>query len=916
MNSDKLHFWAKTTPDGRPGISVRDHCLNVGCVAEALIQRLPLALQKLLPPGAVTLAALHDIGKISPGFQQKCEVWVQENAKRFKKADGYEGNHAWVSQCAIRQELSGGRLLRLAEAIGAHHGRVQGNSDKEQGDEEWTRARKELASWLQTKEVFGANPSEDPHGDAEQWLLAGLISVADWIGSDEDEAKFPNRRRKDDEALPPKEAIVAHAKKILEGLRLVFTAPSSRPDFQAVFPRNPEPRPLQQAVMRLAAAPGIYVLEDEMGSGKTEAALWLAKRLWEERLAHGLYFALPTRVTSDKIHSRVREFLDCLYPPDSAGVPGQPIVPLIHGQAWLAVPNLKPTCKVRDENEESIKQARAWFASSRTGLLAPCGVGTVDQALMGIIAVKWFFVRQFALAGKVVILDEVHSYDLYTGALLQKLVQRLRELRATVVVLSATLTARQRAALLGVQPEPNPEQVPYPRISAETDAGPLRESPKPWREDRSVRVHWLGVESMDDRNETNRVAKLVVRLAKQGRCVLWIRNTVKQAQDSFDAVKGSRCERHVEELGLLHSRFPAWQRASTKKHSTAELKQLGLHEELWLRRLAAPNEQKESPDRPRSAILVSTQVVEQSVDIDADVLITDLAPTDMLLQRIGRLHRHARDGRTGKPHVFVVCPRLLLGNLDALTAEPVREKLGPVGRVYAPFVLMRTVREWRRQARRALRLPQGIRPLLEATYAESTTETGEAWHFFDQRLAARREKLKARADLAANVRGQPLAEDREGVGTRYSEMDYVNLLIVRGHGERGDGTEFQLQLATTSARLTVNAFRFNLDVARHLHRNVVRIPRWWWGDKKTPVSNLPPALAPYFHEPTLWARRYIKGKDATQPEELLLLSEYPKADVTPPVIGYNLEQGVWLKAPHSAKLPTPDEDEYEFQSDD
>jgi hypothetical protein len=222
---------------------------------------------------------------------------------------------------------------------------------------------------------------------------------------------------------------------------------------------------------------------------------------------------------------------------------------------------------------------------------------------------------------------------------------------------------------------------------------------------------------------------------------------------------------------------------------------------------------------------------------------------------------------------------------------------------------MRTVRQWRRQARRDLQLRRGIRPLLEATYDDSTPETGAAWRFFAERLAARRAKLEARAELAANVRGQPLAEDREGIGTRYSEVDYVNLLILRGNSGFHDESEFQVQLAPSDTKFTVTAWRFDPEIARNLHRNVVRIPRWWWG-RNTPVPALPSALAQYFHEPTLPARQKNKRDDG-DPEALVL--QPPDSTL---VIAYHRERGVWLKQPRSPKLPTPDEDDYEFQSDD
>ncbi len=147
--------WAKTLPDGRPGISVRDHCLNVGCVAEALLALLPPSLQALLPSGTATLAALHDVGKVSPGFQQKCDVWRLRNQSWFERGD-YESRHQRVSQTLLESPYDG-RLREWAEAVGAHHGRVQGDDPLGNlGGRLWEQIRRELLRELEKE--FGKLP--------------------------------------------------------------------------------------------------------------------------------------------------------------------------------------------------------------------------------------------------------------------------------------------------------------------------------------------------------------------------------------------------------------------------------------------------------------------------------------------------------------------------------------------------------------------------------------------------------------------------------------------------------------------------------------------------------------------------------------------------------------------------------------
>jgi CRISPR-associated endonuclease/helicase Cas3 len=175
--------WAKSLENGRPGISALEHCRNVGLVAQVLIKLLPEAVQRLLPDGVATVAALHDAGKVSPGFQQQCPEWRNRNSPWFRPNPGYEQNHALISQWFL-EWFTQGRLRRAAEAVGAHHGLVQGPVGPAHiGDDLWNQARVELARAMERD--FGPLPNQDLPNDASEWVLAGLIAVADWLASDE-----------------------------------------------------------------------------------------------------------------------------------------------------------------------------------------------------------------------------------------------------------------------------------------------------------------------------------------------------------------------------------------------------------------------------------------------------------------------------------------------------------------------------------------------------------------------------------------------------------------------------------------------------------------------------------------------------------------------------------------------------------
>jgi len=364
--------WAKTTEDGKPGISVRDHCLNVGCVAEALLALLPAQLRELIPAGAATLAALHDIGKVSPGFQVKCEAWLVQRALRdqaVKEAWSVRvSDHARISQFTVQKLLRSCQLHRWAAAVGAHHGRIKG--ERVEMGEPWEEQRCRLAEEL-IKE-FGPLP-DGPPADAIIWFVAGLITIADWIGSDEN--LFSQDARWD---MPERRGRAQTALATVNWRRF---RPRQLTGFGDLFPEIPQANSLQAAAAQVVHEPGIYIIEGPMGYGKTEAALWAAYELIASGKATGLYFALPTQVTSNRIHLRVQPFVERI----SSDLEGGR---LAHSASWLV--EAEPPAKLNPASpdadaREHVRLGRSWFASAKRALLARFGVGTIDQALLGIV---------------------------------------------------------------------------------------------------------------------------------------------------------------------------------------------------------------------------------------------------------------------------------------------------------------------------------------------------------------------------------------------------------------------------------------------------------------------------------------------------------------------------------------------------
>jgi len=771
--------WAKTTGNGMPGIRVRDHCLNVGCVAEALLALLPPTLNELIPPGAATLAALHDVGKVSPGFQVKSEAWLVQHALRDRALrEGWsvrESDHAKISQFTVQKLLRSSQLRRWAAAVGAHHGRIKG--EQVQVSEPWEEERLRLGAEFST--VFGPLPDQPP-GDATIWFVAGLITIADWIGSDE--RHFPQNARWD---MPERRK---RARMALATINWRSVEARKLTGFGDLFPEITQANNLQTTTEGAVREPGTYVIEGPMGCGKTEAALAASYQLIAPGKATGVYFALPTQVTSNRIHLRVQPFVARISADPAA-------VRLAHSASWLVETEppakLYPASLDDAEAQEHVRAGSSWFASAKRALLAPFGVGTIDQALLGIVAANHFFVRQFGLAGKVVILDEVHTYDLYTSTLIGALVKRLRELQCTVIILSATLTEKRRRELLGL-PDDQPVSAAYPLVSGVT--GSLIEracEPPPTK---TIRIRdvpgALSIEEALDR-------------ARRGECLLWIRNTVDDAQETYRALRSANFQGGPS-IALLHSRFPFFRREQLEND--------------WMDRLG-----KDSANRPAGCVLVSTQVAEQSVDIDADLLITDLAPTDMLLQRLGRLWRHdRRDRPCTQPEIWIQMPHPDDAALRDACEKELREALGKSARVYAPYILLRSLQQWRGRA--TIKLPGDIRPILEATYADPTAAEPPAWQELREQLEKQKDKMARQALNATTIWNNPALPDEEGVQTRWSTYPMAQLLLATEITPLG-AHSVRLDLLNGDTVTAADRDR-NFDAAKAIHRNLVRVPRW------------------------------------------------------------------------------------------
>ena len=804
LGENMIRFWAKTTPEGNPGISVYDHMVNVGCVARCIAQSSPKILERFqLQSAAVgTLAALHDLGKISPGFQQKCELWLEENdltktARNWRWDSAMESDHGKVSHSAIQDFLLQQGIPRdfvqyLATVLGAHHGKIkylpnargirsplirqiaENNSGIDWNDERQKNAH-QLWRYFKAESSI-VNISDD---SPAIWWLAGLTSVADWIGSDE--RFFPPERRRGDVDVP---SLARNALDVIGFRQAEFIQNLS---FHDLFhdAEKPEirwvPNEMQEKTLAAVSGPGVYVIEAPMGMGKTEAALWGAYRLLVSGKATGIYFALPTQATSNRMHLRMKEFVRRISHTSNA-------TRLIHGNTWLMdqTAGLLPVATSPDSASEDARTGRDWFASAKRALIAPFGVGTIDQALLGVVAAKHFFVRHFALAGKVVILDEVHSYDLYTGTLIDKLITTLEALGCTVIVLSATLTGKRRGQIVShPDDDSNDAELPYPLITGRNEGHSFEPVAAVAPELRSVKVDFIAAEN---------AAQEAITFARNGGAVIWICNTIDAAQKQYR--RFTDLTQAEFPVGILHSRFPFWQREKI--------------EDEWMERLG-----KSEKTRCRS-ILVSTQIVEQSVDLDADLMITELAPTDMLLQRIGRLWRHKRDQRpAAAARLCIIKEEKSLEEFRSMVSKAIVDTLGGKAHVYDPFVLLRTLQLW--ESYPNVIIPTQIRELIEATYSVRDDDP-ESWEkLFDDRFV-RNSNERFKATMNSNY-WQPQLPDEEGVQTRLNETPTVSVVLCRCINKQE-----ALFVDDSSAKLGEDEFR--LATAQAIHKNLVKVPEY------------------------------------------------------------------------------------------
>lgn len=667
----------KSAIDGGPAHPAVYHMLDVAAVAERLLE--PLHLAPARRDAIVLLTALHDLGKIGAEFRRMITSGARQTQGRH-----WEVTEIWLTcHDGLLADRLGGRATwrsRLYAAVAGHHGRPP---RRDSGDFQRTCAVSGNAEALtDAGQVIGAFLDLWPNANLDDltlaeatrlsWWLPGLVAAADWVGSNA--AWFPPTA-----AGPSPEDYLERARGLardaVHHAGLEAASPSGGDLFSLAL------RPMQLACAEIALPPGpmLAVIEDETGSGKTEAALILAHRMLQAGKGRGLFLALPTTATADAMFVRARDVIGRVFA-------SPPSLALAHGRAAVsgAFRDLVGRARRADGSEgPGDVVCSEWLADGRRrALLATVGVGTIDQALLSVLPTRFSTLRHYGLSSKILIVDEVHEMgEPYLAAELAHLLRAHREAGGSAILLTATLPLAQRASLLaayGAEPNDDPA---YPALTVAGGAS-RRDLPRTTGPRGPVEVRRISVAAD--------AFTLLQESAAQGAACVWVRNAV---DDAIDAVIELRARGIAAEL--LHARFALCDRL---RHEGAALARFG----------------KDGTGRA-GRVLVATQVVESSLDLDFDVMVSDLAPMASLIQRAGRLWRHMdRRPLAARPVPAPVLHVLAPDPAGVADAQWLHRVLDRGAFVYPLDVQWRTADALFRAGE--IVAPSGLRALIEAVH--------------------------------------------------------------------------------------------------------------------------------------------------------------------------------------------------------
>lgn len=730
-NAAYFRYWGKAEKDGERYHLLPYHCLDVAAVAHVWWQQSNIIRERFEATTALPQAkayawvlffvTLHDLGKFDVRFQIKADIaymlWSE-----FSNADRSQSNKYWhgdYSSYWVFYDLSS--IFKWNDwlgdeekweawqpwiyAVAGHHGVIQSSiyGNGPGADNHVIKHDKEARqSFICAMENIFLKPAglsldNDPPS-CDQDFLAGFCSISDWLGSSQMNAQGEGRFTYENQRMSLHDYFSSRipiAKQILKESGL-YKSTSSNGGMKEIFPEY-IPQLVQILVDELPIKPGLTIIEAPTGSGKTEAALAYASLLLAKRIAESIIFALPTQATANAMFDRLIEVTGKIFADSN--------LLLAHGKAQFNTRfiNLQDVASKRSVQDieyetEASMQCSQWLSQSRKRVfLGQIGVCTIDQVLISVLPVKHKFVRSFGLGKSVLIVDEVHAYDSYMYGLLDGVLGKQQQMKGSAILLSATLPQHQKESLIsawgGHVEKREPNEI-YPLIThiSQQALPKLFKLPEKERKklDTSERQVYLDVVEHAALQFDDELLERVIQAANSEANVVIICNLVADAQSTAQRL----IMMGATDIDLFHSRFRFRDRQRKEQAVLADYGKGQSHKQ--------------------GGILVATQVVEQSLDLDFDWMLTQLCPIDLLFQRLGRLHRHDRIRPAG--FESAQCTVIVTTNQDyALHKLIYGNKDAPNSRV-----LWRTEQILKQKS--VLHFPSAYRPMIEKAYQETAWE--------------------------------------------------------------------------------------------------------------------------------------------------------------------------------------------------
>lgn len=700
-------LWAKTNITDKenriqkPDKSLIDHMLETGIVSESLINivfcRLIHILSDIsgieiskLKKQIVFICAIHDIGKSHPLFQKKCnETYnildahnlMQQSIESIEKGFRHEMYGEDLLYDLLKNDVHDYKMIDvIAKTVGLHHQKHIQRKYEHQAIAissdirgRWLDIQKYIYNYI--NEVFPVqdikfNRTMSPE---EKFIFSsgvlGIVITSDWIASNTDKnaafSRFDNDYNKTYHDFSTKQKYLEYKKNhvlaFLAQERLTTEKYPTPENFSSMF-NLPVPRPVQLDVANIVENNEVSMLliESGCGSGKTEAALYASAVLGNKNNLSGLYMGLPTGASAEAIQGRVNDFVDSLHMDKTK---------LYTSKSML----------FHDSEDE-----QDWTDISTRRMLSHSAVGTIDQVMTVARNVRFESVRLAGISSKVIIIDELHAYDSFMIMTIVSLLKICKVLKIPVILLSATLPIKTKKMILSKVYGIDDVNVNYgyPLISYVTLNNTYHEFVSTaYDSDKNIRCELLPA-----LNNHTQIASTAIKNIENGGCECVIMNLVDDAISIYDEIK--KLKPDDCEILLYHARMPmAMRDEKTKKI----LKMVG----------------KDKSNRPQKLIIVSTQILEQSLDIDFDYMMTAIAPIDLIIQRIGRYRRHCDEGTIREKQ-----------NIDYLVQVivPDNGNYGKNTRIYEECFLSATENELMHRGN--LIIPSGNPEIINAVYSQ------------------------------------------------------------------------------------------------------------------------------------------------------------------------------------------------------